>query len=595
MLIWAAIALVQAVALPGLLLTRLLRLDGESRIQTAAFSFGLSLLANHALVIGLVLAGVFTRPVLCGVIVFELLALAALARARPSRAADPVSAGLRPLLEAPASGIAPFWPAVAAFATLAWLALRLPDAFTHTFRLWDTVQSWNRWALDWHEGLVPAWMMAYPQLLPTNWALVYTIQGNTLAFVAHGMMSLFPLAIAALLFDLGLRRRDPAYLLAVPIATGLLVRLLGESVASGHADVPLAFFALLALHVPFAAEPWSAGPRDRGRLAACALAAGAAALTKQPGLFVIAVLPLFLWRALAPRPTGERVRLALLTTAAAGALAAPWYAYVVHRIANGRDWNNTADLAAALDQVGGPAAALPFLVGPLGWPVLALVLALIAISLLRREARWLVAGIVVPFLALWAWKASYGTRNAALAIPFAGVAAAMGIQEILLRLPEAGRRWLLRGALLAALVLGAGWLARVDMEPIAAHAEAEWLATGDAGFRRALLERQRETPFEGRILSDDRFLLSHPELRELFFLDRDAPTDAFWPFYADGETFARIVADPANDIRYVLITRTPYAPIQRYLSEALEQRRIELVLRGKRGRLFRVLAAEPTR
>jgi uncharacterized membrane protein len=63
LLLWAGIALLQTLALPGYLCTRLLRLDEDSWIQTAACSFGLSLLLNHIVVVLLVLAGAFTQGV----------------------------------------------------------------------------------------------------------------------------------------------------------------------------------------------------------------------------------------------------------------------------------------------------------------------------------------------------------------------------------------------------------------------------------------------------------------------------------------------------------------------------------------------------
>ena len=90
LLLWAGVALLQLLALPGWLLVRSLRLDRDGPLQTALYSFGLSLLLNHLLVVALVVLGVYTRPVLLGVLALEL-GLLALTRRLRKPAAQPRS------------------------------------------------------------------------------------------------------------------------------------------------------------------------------------------------------------------------------------------------------------------------------------------------------------------------------------------------------------------------------------------------------------------------------------------------------------------------------------------------------------------------
>ncbi len=59
-----------------------------------------------------------------------------------------------------------------------------------------------------------------------------------------------------------------------------------------------------------------------------------------------------------------------------------------------------------------------------------------ALPLLQKAYRWLVALIVLPFTLIWMFYFSYDTRNLALAFPFIGLTAGMGIEgglELLLR------------------------------------------------------------------------------------------------------------------------------------------------------------------
>jgi hypothetical protein len=438
--------------------------------------------------------------------------------------------------------------------------------------------------------------MRYPQVLPTSWALVYVLQHSTLQFVPHGMMTLFPLGIGALLFDLGLRRQDPTYHLAAAITTFALAGLVGEWMASGHADVPVAFLALLALYPLLVVDPRSGPHLDRSRLLLCALAAACAALTKQAGLYVVAVLPAFVWLGLPHLATRARLAASGGVAALAIALLAPWYVYVELRIQRGLEYDEGAHVARVADAFGGPPRALEIWQQawsePFGYAAIALVLA----SLLRREGRRVTLLVSLPFTALWALRYAYDARNLALAIPFLGLSVAHGAGLVADRLSAAdvGRRATLRiGVAVVAALTFAAALADIDAGRLAERGEEQWIQIEDPVFNTRLLEYLRSTGRDGQILSEHRYLLSHPELRERFFVDRSAPLESFWPFKGNGVRFAGVVEDRSNEIRYILLLRDAKPGIMRYIREGLREGRFEVVVSGERGRLLRVAESRP--
>jgi len=588
MLFWVGIGLLQAVALPGHLLCRALRLDEDSRIQTAVLAFGFSLLLNHFLVIGLVLAGAFHRPALVAVIASELVAEAWLLtrrRPRPPALGEQILAALR------SGGAAQLWAAVAALGVFVWLLLRLPSGFGQGFELWDTVQLWNRWALDWDAGQLPVFTHHYPQVVPSVWALLYILQGNTLPFAAHGMMGLFPLATAALLIDLGIRRRDPVWHGAAALMGLLWATLMACSMASGHVDVPVGFLSLLAFYPLLAAPPGEPLRGEGRRLVACTLAAACAVLTKQTALFVVAVLPALVWLRLSHRPARSRILAAAGVGAGAVLVAAPWFAWIQLRIFHGLDVAFSARAVRVAQDFGGWAGALDRLQHSLTAPGLALLVAGLLLSLRHREIRWITVLVTLPFSALWLTLAGYDTRNLALVVPCIGISGAAGVAVLCGDLHRLSRP--VRGAAIAALAAFCGLALlqsaqHVDTAHLAARNEAQWIELGDSSFNRKLLAYVRSHELDGKILTDNRSLLMHPELRDSVFVDREARGLSSDPFLLNSPRFGEIVEDQKNGIRYLVVSRHHLPAPTRWVRQALRSHRIELLFRGKRARFFRV-------
>ncbi len=248
-------SIVQVAFLPGYLALRAARLAVGPVSRTLVLSFALSLVINHFLVVGLVLAGWY-RP---GVVyaVFALEAALAAWSAREWAAASVGETAMRLAIWARRSARSarrePLGRRLAFAAAALLIAAFGLHALAHAgdiFQQWDAVVSWNRWAIDWAANGLPRRTAEYPQLLPANLSLTYVfIQDSTIWFFAKGLMPLFCLFLLLAMFDLGRRTKQTEYLWGVPIAYGLLVAMLRfRFISSGYGDVPVAFMAFAGVY-----------------------------------------------------------------------------------------------------------------------------------------------------------------------------------------------------------------------------------------------------------------------------------------------------------------------------------------------------------
>ncbi len=581
-LFWSGISALQTLFLPGYLALRLLRFERLSGLHTALFSFGLSVTLNHFLVVGLVLAGRFTRPVLLAVLLAELLVWAAITlRSKPGAPATPV-ARPREL---------PFGLLLAAACAVAVFAAEVPRSAGLVFEYWDVIASWNRWALDWQTGHLPEVTYHYPQLIPTSWSLLYVFLGHPVQFLARGMMALFPLGILLIFLDLGLRHRKTEYLLACVFSAVALVLLYGSFLGSGMADLPVAFMALLTLF-PFFTEDFSRNAR--GRLGAAVLCAIGCGLTKQAGLYAAALLPLFAWWALAPawpRARRAKVLAALFVILVAGIL--PWYLYADSQLATSELSVQGIRERTAWERL---MRGTKLLRKSMTAPILAGSALLVLFSLRKSKMRRITLGISLPFTGIWVALFCYDKRNLALAVPFLAWSAAAGAETlhetIRTRLPQVLRRpRLAAGIVIGICALWAG--ATVSSEAILKAHHRQLMKAGEKELQERMIDHQRKRGFEGMILTDYRRLLAFEELRPHYFIDRDAPPEEFWPLREGLELFARVVEDPRNDIRYVLkkYLRGEGA-IDAYIDDRIRSGSWEELFRADDYRLVHVLEPE---
>ena len=470
------LGVLQVAALPGLLILRLARWRG-GLVETAALGFALSLLANAEVGLGLAALGLFSTPLVRALAALEIAALfwlyarelrvdggelfrrsgswlqAALdgwqAQLRTALAGSAPAGGLRLLLATVGAGVSLF--------ALFWAANSLAAGLAgKVFNTWDAVLSWNRWAVEWTRGTVPLDLGTYPQLGPINWAVIYLLMGNTsVQFFARALMPAFFLLTLLLQADLGLERRSWGMLLGVGITYLAVRHFIGEFVSDGYMDMPAAFLGFLSLYLLLKISPSADPARVRRSLWFSALAAAAAALTKQTGLYILAAWPLLGWLLALRGGAGLSRRAVWLPWGLALALVALFYIPRLLVLAQGLDSDNTGYLvgtihgdkswleraAVALAEMGRYAYLAGFALAAAAWQ--------------KPVYRWLTGVVLLPFLLIWGLLFSYDTRNITLALPLLGLLSGLGLEELV----EKGLAWLPRlrfGWLKAWMLLGLG-------------------------------------------------------------------------------------------------------------------------------------------
>jgi hypothetical protein len=600
-LFWCALALLQATFLPGYLATRWLRLD-EGFVKTWVASFGISLLVNYHLVLFLTLAKLTTRTSVCAVISAEVLALAWTLRGPRRAAAGPAKESrlTRFLIPNGVSGDVSGARLLLLFAgvsPLVYFATFVPEAFSTAFVNYDALVSINRWALDWSQGLLPAWTMHYPQLLPAVWSLTYTLIGGEFQFVPKGLSLLFPATSVLMLVDLGLRRNRGEYMLAAAFTGVLVSHSDAYSVASGFLDLPVACLALAPFYLLACCESGAGVAWVRRHVVAATACVTACALTKQAGMYAATVFPVLLAFDLRERsresagidvPRTLAVVVALLLL-----LIVPWHVYKEIQIQQGLE---TWEQAASAGVHGGRtfterlAWAWKLWELELTLPLAFATTLAIGLSLAAKDFRALSLSITLPFTLIWVFFFSYDRRNLSLAFPFLGISAGAGAfvaRDLLAqrweRLGPIGRRIL--GVGLLAVVL-AGTLYGVGERPADAHDRA-LRKLGSAELNAFLYEYADKHGFEGKVLTNYRLMSALPGLRDHVYFDRAAVAGDFWPF-RDPVAFGRVLKKRRSVIRYVVVLRPADLRIMDFLKRGIDAGKLQVLYRTRVGLVVRI-------
>ncbi|MBN2047370.1 MAG: hypothetical protein JW750_05975 [Anaerolineaceae bacterium] len=486
------LSIFQMICLPGALAARLLRLKG-SWMQRVVAVTGLSLFSNYLLVLLLHFTGLYMRWMLIAVLMVEIGGLIYLTikdRRAFSDWADSFWNGAQRLLNRAAewlkniqseqrfvelifaivSGVI----AVVALARVFWFAKFIPYNLGSVFSTWDAVVSWNRWAVEWTNGVLPTSVAYYPQLLPTNWSISYVLMGNDqVQFFAKAIMPLFSLLIALMLVDLSIKKRALQGMIGVIALTFLIKEFQTTSqIVAGYADLPLAAMAFAVVYqVLMVSDEADVGQVKRYSLVAFLLACGAA-VTKQPGLYVMGLSPFLIYFVLFYKHASLReatfLKRAALIVVIFGLLTLFWYGLKVIGIEQGKDASN---LGFLLKERYEDANILRRMIDALfGLGIYGAAFAVLFAFLLYsdRLVWWITLLIPIPYVFFWGAFANYSTRNLALAIPFWALAlgtiadGAMNWGKRILATVRLERLPVIVLGLIAALLLAVGGLLLPD-------------------------------------------------------------------------------------------------------------------------------------
>ena len=272
--------------LPGYLFLCVLNLR-RNLLRTILLSFALSGLFNYMFVLLLYPPGLFTRGSVLLLVLAELILLFfAKGRLKGSTFSFTALDEFFLLLPQPERrfSLCFFWLAVVTAGIQAAAALR---GFGQIFSSWDSVLSWNQWAVGWFSGTIGNQRtFGYPQLIPCSWAMTYQILGEVLNFVPKGIVLLCPVLISLLLIALAWRRREDGLLAAVPL-TAWFFHNTDPLAGGGEVDFVVTFFCFASI-----AFLLKAREERSWKMALCAgIAAIGSACVKPSGVVFLVLLP----------------------------------------------------------------------------------------------------------------------------------------------------------------------------------------------------------------------------------------------------------------------------------------------------------------
>jgi hypothetical protein len=422
----AILGLLQVLFLPGYLCAR--RFARLELADTLLISVPLSLLINYLTMFLLVNIGWYTQAVMLSIVAGELLCLIIFR-------GDGVAARVA------GKPVPRDWLASAALIlTLIFLNCALAQDLGHVFEAWDTVASWNRWAMGWAEQRVISYW-GYPQAVPAAYASIYVLAGSTnLQLISKVATQVMPYFGLLCLWRIGHIRPDYR---RIACFSGLLFCLFQMqwyySVAfifSGYADpfsASMGVFAIYAfLLIGEIVVPATEMKRVSvywGSLLSIVLAMSAASVIKQPGLIATGLFCLAIFCAHGAL-LRQRVWLLMGLCIVLSLIGLHWYAFT---------WVRSLHHLDSFLYAGNMLIPSPYWLRPLTalreysdirlsalWGAL-LVLALAG----RADIRRLFAFFLLPQYLFWAVLVSYDLRSAYSYLPWLAMASASGLVMLL--------------------------------------------------------------------------------------------------------------------------------------------------------------------
>ena len=607
MFLFGTMALFQSMILPGALILKRFNFSG-SFIQRLSYTVGLSLVTTFCGIFLLTLLGLYKQAVVLVIFAVQVAGLLWMYRhelVQPifpllaqvwNQTAHPLGKFILPMEDAENHSLKKLTQSIfnLIFFVLAvsvlWWAFRLfLNYLGSIFDAWDAINSWNQWALTWASGHIPFSTHDYPQLIPANWSLTYVFMGNTkVQFFAKALMLSFTFLILLLSVDLGLQTNKSGFLIGTVLTYLLLKKFLLPELTNGYVDIAVAYFALLTIHglVQLLNTPDEA--QRPVLLVLSAVFAGRAAMTKQSGLYIFLLFfPLVYLGILRPLYDGQvrpLLRPFILAGTIAVMLALPWYLFkfIAFQLGQDRPQVQTLIQVSSNTYDGAPLVAqMVAAFGQFDKYLLLFPLILLGLAILPPFYRWLIGLFVLPYPFLWAYVASYDTRNLSIWLPVFAMIAGLVLEELLLRsasFVEKFQTIRLKAFLIPAVFLFVFLIV------------GYYLPASKLMERQGQLQRQAFSPQKNEAIYEI-VAKEGPEVRIL----TNYPID-FLPGledvkvnfgYRDYNDFLYRLQDPA--IEYLLLPRVIDPRISEYIEQKLASGDYELIFENKEWLYYRMI------
>lgn len=529
-LFWGLLSLIQITFLPGFLALRYFQNKHMGVLEKIAFSFALSLIINFLLVFLLTSLGLYQRLVILLIFVAELAFALWSTRFALRVSLETISKTFMQSVQSTTS----YWSELGkkseqnwqrtlrlllyltlfagAIAALYWIGKVLFSNRLTVFSVWDSVVSWNPWAVEWFHNHIPELTRRYGQLIPANWSLSYVFMDSSqIQFFAKSIMPLLTLFILLLMTLLGIEFKSYGFFAAAILTQLMFKKFLGVHVFSGYVDTAVSFFSFASLYCLVKASFLKDKQSVKSFLALGAILAGGAFATKQPGLYVLAAYPVFayllVFRGNKLFKKTDLYPAIVYPLAIALAISVPWYIYTELSIYLGVNKTEFAWILAEVHHGRNLWERFLYAITSMEKYALLYIVAILSLPLVGRVFRWITLFIVLPYSLFWALYASYSHRNLAIALPLLALVAGVGfersieaVQKLLARLNFKKFPLVLVGIMLLVLGLTASLLIPdsklIDLQ---VTQQKEILTPG---LNRELYEYFEDTGSYGPILTD---------------------------------------------------------------------------------------------
>ena len=336
-----------------------------------------------------------------------------------------------------------------AYVSLNWIWKLFIWNIGGVFNSYDTIRSWGEWAIEWSNNAFPISTNRYPQLLPTNWSIIFTLIGNSsIQFFAQSIMPVFTLLIIIMIIDLGFYKKNPGFFLASAITYLIYKKFLGSFIVEGLGDLLCAFLAFSAIYLLFIFQD-DPRPFQQKRIYGylMLICAAGSAVTKQVGLLFFALfLVMFVYFYIKPFLKIDKkaaIRAIVLCLLLIIIIIVPWYGYNQILIWKGMEKSEVGKVINATQYAydyGGVKTQLIDVIRSMGKYFYLLLLIIPMSFFMEPVVIWINISLIIPLFISWGLFASYDFRNLSIALPLLGVSSGLSIQYIINALYKIAKR-----------------------------------------------------------------------------------------------------------------------------------------------------------
>ena len=327
---------------------------------------------------------------------------------------------------------------ILAYISLNWILRLFIWNIGSIFNSYDTIANWNRWSIDWANNLLPLSTRRYPQLLPTNWSIIYVLMGDTsIQFFAKAIMPLFTFFILLMIVDLGFAKKNAGFFIGSAITYLAIKKFLGPFVIEGLADIPTAFFSFSAIYFLLISQVDKQSTESKtGYAILIVLGAAGAAVTKQTGLLFLLLFSIiylyFFVKPLFKENPKVTNKLMLITVLLVLVIVVPLYLYKQVLIWQGLEKSEIQMIVGATGHAFNNISVQDQLleITKLLGKYFYLLILLIPLSLFMEPMiRTFIFFLVFPLFISWGIFASYDFRNLAVALPIFGISSGISLDR----------------------------------------------------------------------------------------------------------------------------------------------------------------------